>query len=212
MPFSYVVVANSVIQATVEQRLNGQTVLNTLQYRTDNYVGGSSVDGESLLAAMNTKLQDVAGLIPLMRAAQSDDLEHLKLRLQVVHPIRRPYALFDTGGTGNIAQPSEPSGINAVIVKQSSNVGRGTAGAFHLGGIPQNAVSEGLLTAGYQVLLTDLADEIQQIQAITVAGVTLDLVPMMFNGTTVDNNDDIWDAYIKDTVRYMTRRTVGRGI
>lgn len=202
------------VQVTIAQRLNGTTILNTLLYRAQVPVEVLSNSGNFILAGLIAYIRGVGGIVKEMQANQTTDLGYDSVTAQVVGPVRKPYFRVTFNEFGEKDPPTLPTGVDAVITKRSENAGRGRSGAFHLGGIAVEDTLDSNLLPAFRLALATLGDkllEVIPVVSITPAGI-VSFVPIMASDPLTSIGNDVIACQVQQTVRYMTRRTLGRGI
>lgn len=198
---------NSVIEFTIVQEQDGQMVLNVLHYFVN------TISGEPDLAAVAsdvvTQWKAAGKLLNLMWDVQTENIQFLGVRAQIVAPTRRAYFwLVRVDGDGPDKEgDSLPVNSTIAITKRSDAIGKNKRGDFYVGGVDQSLIEGSMVTdAGFQKFEL-LADEIENV--VTTANATL--YPMIYHGPTGSFADWLMDAYAHREVRTMRRRTVGRG-
>jgi len=203
-----------IAQVVISQRLNGQTLLNVLHYKCSVDVGAPPMDTEQTLFDLITDLRAPDSLIATMKNMQTTDLGYNYVQAQIVGPTRRPYVRTTFNEFGELDPPTAPTGCNAVVTKQSAIAGRGKTGSFHLGGFGLDAIIDSVLVPTAKVLLAFVADEIIKtrivVQAIPASAVSFG--PILVSNPQTTSGTEMESVTIQPQVRYMTRRTVGRGI
>ncbi len=203
-----------VVQVIIRQSFDSQAILNVLHYRADVPPSLTSNDSDQVLSALDSQLNSANQLTSDMIQLQVADVLWQYIQYQIVFPFRRPYFRSPSTLIGtNIGDPS-PAGVSAVITKRSENAGRGRSGSFHLAGVPTNAYSASVIDSIYLEQMSDLGDRIAEEQAVLLPPV---VDPIVFTPVLWSGPEDLQGALLigcvsQPEVRYMTRRTVGRGI
>lgn len=193
-------------------RMYSQTILNTFWFRLSQL--GPQATINALMDDMNTQLMLGARLQDKFIACVPPEYAHLENWIQCIAPTRyakKRYTVAEVGGDLD----ATTSNIDAVITRRGELANRKNVSALYvpLSDAPDN-VANGLLDpGGVKVALAALA--LEMLQVITTAGAPgAVLRPVIFQPKANPGgiSYDITETFVQDTVRVMTRRTVGRGI
>lgn len=198
-----------IVALTYGSTFNGDQIRYTLHYRVT--VAGSSTSPELDLQAMADNFANNATntLTAALQAVTENTFNFDFVSAQRVYPARTIRLIKLSSFPGTIADVPMPPNVAIVITKRTLTPGRMGIGSLHLSGIPQNAVTNGLVAnpATYATLIGLLAD------ARTVSAVTMSIEPGLFNPTRPATFfSRIFDCLLQDTTRVMRRRTLRVGI
>jgi len=196
------------------QKLYNQTLMNVFHYVCSD-PGLVAHDryqvGKALAESFNTAPD---GIGVQMRALQSLNLTHTTYRAQFLKEIDATYP-FSELLVNELGEDDEVAGvanIAASIEKRAvfdTGHPREGIGRMQLAGIPKDKYSGGVFSTLYlddfANLTQDMADDIT-----VLAGVVLSPC-LTHKGATNWIDNKIFQCSVKDTVRVMNRRTVGRG-
>lgn len=199
-----------ILQLTHWQKLDGQTLLNIMHYR----ISGSLVtiaDGATALSDFLTGYAaSGTSVYGKIKACQATSVAHEKITAQIIWPVRRPFVVKDTGDSGARVGTAMPTGCAACITKRQDVAGRGKTGRMEVGGYLVTDVEDSQITNTLADLLIELAESMEA--KLSLGAQTNVLIPAIYNKAQPANTGDIDTTSINYTVRYLTRRTVGRGI
>lgn len=202
-----------IVVLTIFSTWNSQRYLNVLHYQCKNLPMDThyALCMNDLIAAVQSDA--VTSIVPKLALCMGVDASITEVRAQRVYPTRDYYISDNTVIQGGGVDQCTAGNLSAVITKQSTHVGRGRSGSFHVPAIPESAYASGFITANYLQLLEPLAENIDVTQ-VSGAGGNDVWGPGMFNPNlgALANWSDIARVKIQDTVRVMRRRTVGVGI
>lgn len=202
-----------VVEVTYEGTLSSQTILSVLHLRvTTAPSGGTSAEVQLLDLANWLADKTVNAFLAKYLLAAANNFSMYQVRTQKIYPARTIFATSLVNEPGAFAFPATTPNLAASIEKKSLTVGRKGIGRLQFGPVPNTQMSGGYLDPGYMANeLTDLADTM--IGAITAGttyvGTYRVCLPAAAGGGSAY---DLFDAYPKETVRTMHRRTVGLGI
>jgi len=199
---------------TLFQKLYNQTVMNVLHY-VCSAPGATPPDRYEVAKQLTIAFAagpDGIGLQLL--AVQSEDLTHMFYRGQFLKEIDSTYPFYDNpqNTTGGVATPAAVANIALSIEKRAfadPEHPREGIGRIQVAGIPNDQYDGGLFKSTY---LDDYANLLQDLADPIVVATDVTLLPCLSRkGATLWIDSPIFQCTIKDTVRVMTRRTVGRG-
>lgn len=207
------VAVENLLKVTFFQKLYGQQVLNTLWYEV-TAVPGTPVDRWVVMGELADTITGTVSILTDMKSLQVAALNHDAVRVSVYINVldRFPYyeiAVNDPGvRTGN----AKTANIAMSIEKRAANFAdhpRKGIGRMQLAGLPVEEISAGFWGA---TILDDANALCQDItnDVVTTSGCTL--TPSLVTwGPSSYTAHPIFGCAAKDTVRDMSRRTVGRG-
>lgn len=203
------IASNSIVEVSTIGRLAGQTVMLVRHFRFQGF-GGSAIDLPVLQTNVVNAFNDLGGLGLTLTEAMSNDVTGLKLRIQVISPVRYAYYEVDLNpAVGQIASVSEPPGTSGAITLQADTTGRHSRGTMHMFGVPKANTVTGLIDE----TLRDLYDAV----GIAYTGFLWgdesgdNMVSVIFNRTTPTASHEVTHHAVQSEARTMRRRVVGRG-
>lgn len=131
---------------------------------------------------------------------------------QAIYPTRYARQRLIQNQAGAIAGPATVSNIAGTITFYDGFAGRSHTATKHIGTLPPNASTNGLLTTGQKDSLNDLAG--QMLQNVVIAG-SATWEPVIYHkggDGPAAKATTMYTWAVGDTVRVMRRRTVGLGI
>lgn len=206
------IAAGDVVQVVIESSCLGQTFLNVLHYRAKTNPTGNGYGQQlaNLIDAVGTG--DDENIVPKMLALMSEEAKVVNVQAQRVYPNRDYYVRVEQDEAGIIPVVCNYPNSALVLTKQGEKIGRGRSGSFHLGGITDQHVALGYITAAGLILAASLGDKLGDPLVPSVGGFTWE--PGLYNPTLGNglNFNPLVGVFPRDTVRVMRRRTVGVGI
>jgi hypothetical protein len=201
---------NDIIEMTVNQRKDGQSLQNVFHYRCT--VTPSSGTERANLFSLIQFLWDVdtGFLEPLLTVCMPDDWILQSVRAQVVAPARHSYAeqlLVDNGDLS--ANLLDTPNLAWVIIKQSELAGRRGRGTTHFLVPTNDWITDGELNTTNAGNRADLANALDDHIVVPSGG---EYDPVLYHPGFSPNYSTITHTTIKSEIRTMRRRTVGRGI
>lgn len=207
--------ANDIVEVSWRGELCGQTCLNITHYRLKTVVTPNLTEA---MDALHGKLTGVGSLQENIVAAAAPNYTLKEVVLQMIYPVRFarfPYTLdlpglqTDDALTADLAAFIEFS--TPFITQRKLKLKHGQNGGVHFAPVPAEFEEEGLLTAGYRDgALQDLGAKFTA-ELIIAGGNTW--TPVLYHpNDTAPRYTDITRFNVKQEVRVMRRRTVGRGI
>jgi len=194
--------------------LYDQKIMNVLHYVVADPTGtppDAFQVGKELADALTAI---TTGIWTQLMVPLTDDLTLNTLRVQLLRGIEETYPFWDkaVGMVGGSVSNAAVANIAASIEKRATfDAGhpREGIGRLQLAGIPQDAYQAGLLDptfiADFTNVLEDMSDPINLPSGVV-------LWPCLSRkGATNWIDNKIFQCTMKQTVRVMTRRTVGRG-
>lgn len=207
----YDVSDGSILEVIVKGRLNAQEVMVVRHYKWNNQAfPGDPADGPGLISLFAPIFGGAGGAIDAIATAMGSAVTGLQGFYQWISPTRFAYEVYVPNLTeGQEAGVTEPPGVSAAIVLQADTTGPHSRGVVHMPGVPAAFVSGGLINAdgltAYQSVGEKLSSEME-------VGPDDDLfTPVIYNRATPAFSSVITHYTVKDTVRTMRRRVVGRG-
>jgi len=206
---AYPVATNSILEATINQTLYGQTMLSIFHYKLTS---SGVLDGGVVLDDFNLVWgRDEDGA--MMRGfsnAQSENVVYNSVVLQWIAPNRYARRIYVSDITGGVVVGAAISPqTSAAITKQSDLPRPHGVGTLHLGGLLASDATSGLWGTGARAKLATLSGYMST--EYTTAGGSV-LTPVIFNRVVPSASEKIITAVGQPQVRTMRRRVVGRGI
>lgn len=206
------VVDGDVLELTLQSQYQGQQVRNVFHYRAV-ITGGPVSDGPAELADLGTLFnsQVVNPVGDPWSAKLVDTYLMINERLQIVHPIRKPY-IDDVADAwaGAFATQGMPSDTNLTISLRTLVVGRGLTGNKKLTGMPVATVDGNEFTAG-MIESAQLFGN-RMTETITSTSTLIVWQPIVWSPGDPFARRDVWDAVAQTEVRVLRRRQKGVGI
>lgn len=216
--------ADSVIEVQFHYNVNGQQCMNVWHYEEGVNYPGTVWDAEKAVAdRMVANLIQVGTMPKAFADLLSQDTFIKRVQCQQIFPLRYRayYADCNVPGSWTTAAPCNAQNVQSSLQKFGIGGTRHDIGAMHIGGIPEDALLEGYLTNAYLAKLQAFADAWKVSYAFD-AGSGATIIPgivkkkkVVVDGKDyyqVDGLTQLFGVDIKDEVRTMQRRTVGRGI
>lgn len=201
---------SDIIQVTAFGLKDLQNVLNTWHFRCIT-APSTGTEAANLFALIDHIFDDPGGTyFDAYLALMPDDYTLQSVRAQRVTPNRTAYAerLVVTAGTG-VGVAIDTSNMTWVVIKQSALAGRRGKGTQHLLLQSHEWMTNGLLNNNGAAARQTYADLLDNQQSPVPGGV---YQPVIYHPNFSPNFSDITHATIKQEIRTMRRRTVGRGI
>lgn len=199
---------NDVVLVSFRGLCFGQRIILTHTYRIDavNDPGQTVVqDLTDILTAIDVGGGDA--VVPSYLACLPPQYQLTQLRAQRIYPIRSAYVPITKALAGTHEAPATVANDAAAITLRTDYAGRNQIATKHIGPIPDDASSAGLLIAGYKTLLSTLATKLLLTIDFGAAG---QATPGIYHRST--NGFDAVESYILgDQSRTQRRRTVGVG-
>jgi len=196
------------------QTLYNQKLMNVLHY-VCSAPGATPPDRFTVCKSLAGALIDpTIGIFTQMRANLSNDLTQDSVRVQFIKEVDFSYPFWEEliGEPGEIAQPATLANTVLSIEKRAHADPahpREGIGRMQIGGVPAEKYTAGSFFAAY---LDDWANIVQDMADPVVVNTDVTLLPCLSRpGATVWIDNPIFQCGVKETVRCMTRRTVGRG-
>jgi hypothetical protein len=206
MPLS----VNDIVQVTIGGLKDQQTVMNTVHFQCTT-AASTGTPAENMASLLDHLWDNATGIwFDPWLALMPDDYTLQTVRAQRVAPTRSAYIeqLVVAAGTAvNVA--AETANLTWVLVKQSELAGRRGKGTMHILLASPEHYTNGLLNVNGATPRLTWASLIDDQVTVTAGGV---YVPVIFHPNFSPNFSRITHATIKQEVRTMRRRTVGRGI
>lgn len=207
---AYPINPGDIIEYTIVMQMDGQTCLNVYHYRY--------IEGQTPIADGASKLQtfaddEITSLVSPYAATKNNvtsTVTFVGLRVQKIFPTRQAFVFGVGGGSGAGGADELPSGVAGCITLRGEAAGRGKAGRKEVPGMQVENVANGSFTPTGITRLSDIATSALLDRELD--GPTKRLEPVIFNRITPADSQLIVSAVPQPTVRFLTRRTVGRGI
>lgn len=138
-----------------------------------------------------------------------NDVVDIQCEAQWIAPSRY-VKVREPGGpyAGQAASATRSANIAAALTKRGDQASRHSIGTLHMPAVPDDFITNGLVSAGGQADYLNLALNLDD---ILVPGVGIELRPVIYNRADYTNSVRITNATVQQTIRTARRRTVGRG-
>lgn len=207
---SYSLNPNDVLEYIIMYQLDGQTLMNTFHYKYSEVAAPQTNAAVLLSDWLAAAKVDATGTYLALKAAASNKVTFTTHRIQIIYPVRRAYADGTLGAVGSRGDTAMPSGVSGCVFRKSDLAGRGTVGRIEVGGMLTDDALDGYVTPTYTALLSSIATTLILNRDIGVEPASLQ--PILFKRSAPVFSPLVSQVGVRSTVRYMTRRTVGRGI
>jgi len=207
---SYSIEPGAIIEYIVESELDNQRLLNTFHYRYSTDAPAQS-PGAVLLGDFLDDMEVALNGIPkAIIDSASEDMTILSHRAQVIYPLRYAYLLDGIGDPGARVGTAVPAGVAGCVLRKIDLAGRGKTGRVEIPGALVTDMEEGKWSITYLGLLNTIGNAmiIQRDLGTEIGG----LLPIIFNRANPILSELMTSWNAQSTIRYMTRRVVGRGI
>lgn len=203
------IAVGDIIEVIYVGNLYSQVILNTFHYEVESL--GTATDyvpfSTALAAELNT---GVGGLIEKFADCLATDYNFTQIRIQRIYNGRLAALGFNSDfPTGNVAEAALPPGTSVSIHRSGINAGRHNVGGIRMAAIPPSFVDEGEVSSTGRLAYEALASSFPNVITTVAIGT---IVPIILNRTTPTSSPTIFSASVKNTIRTMSRRVVGRGI
>jgi len=190
-----------IYQVTPRQLLHGQAINNVFYYRETVLA--------SVAPAVNLAIRFGTVVIPLMKAAQSNELSHVDIVVQKIWPLppAMPVVNSTFAGLGSVVENSLPTSVAVTVTKTTAFAGRKYRGRLFMAGIPATFEIDSLVTVAGQAVYNALAAVMDDV--LTQAGDSFQPILWHKGPKTFD---DVLAAHCKIVLRNQRRRQVGKGI
>lgn len=204
------VAVNDIIQTIVEGRKDGQSILNVFYYRCITAAPTGTVAANVTTLLNFLWAVDAGSFETIWTLVMPDDYTLRIVRGQKIAPTREAYIELLLVDNGDIAlNPLDTPNLAWVIVKQTEVAGRKGRGTTHMLLPSMDWVTNGELNTEGAAQRTAIRDFIPQ-QVTPGDGASYE--PVIYHPGLAPNYSRITHCTIKQEVRTMRRRTVGRGI
>jgi len=201
---------NDIVQVTVTGQKDGSNILNVFHYQCTT-APSTGTPAENISSLLDHLWAVGLGVIEASWVAvMPDDYTLRSVRGQRVAPTRTAYVeqqLVDLGVIN--ANQLQTANLSWVIVKQSDTPGRRGKGTLHMLLPTTDWMTNGELNVTGAADRSALANLLDDQQTVAAGGV---YVPVIYHPNFSPNFSRITHATIKQEIRTMSRRTVGRGI
>lgn len=196
------------------QLLYNQTLMNVLHYSCSN-PGATPPDRFQVCKALADAMQAVpTGIFHQLRAMQSQDLTWTSVRVQFQKEIDRTYPFWEQV-YGEDGQVTEVAGVASTALSIEKRAiadplhPREGIGRMQVAGIPVTKYTGGIFDAAYVAEFNAVTEDMSD--PVTVL-TDVELIPVLSKkGGALWLDSPIFQCSAKNTVRVLTRRTVGRG-
>lgn len=202
--------ANMRVLVTLKGTILGQTTMTTFPMRIATVAAATS--DVTFFAALNTKLNDTGGLIPLyLNCCPLDNFELDEVWYQILYPLRYRKTVFTLALPGTMDTQVGAPNLQASITRVGELARRRDIGGIRIPiGTGEEAVFAGLVSAGLEAQLEDVATYLGQVITLTTPAATL--VHQVGITANMGTSVDVKQAFIQKTVRVLRRRTLRLGI
>lgn len=203
----------AILEVTLSQRMNSQTLLNIFHYRLITSPG-ATVDGDTVVAILTAALLDPpVELAVNLKAASPANWAYDGLVTQWITPTRYTRFFDNTdAGAGALLSSPTPQNVAITTTKLAIEATRHGIGSFHLGGVASGDVLNGAITVQGVAHAAIVADAMMQVVDVSAAAGALTLRPVIFNRVTPSASLNWVEYKTQLTSRVERRRTVGLGI
>jgi len=203
---------NSIIQAILKGRLNGQVWMNVIHFRPIDPPAGEITDGAAHLDEIATIIDDPGVGWSFLRAVYTSTTNNIdSLQLQYVWPDRYAYRRYDADTVvGTQAGDAAPQNVGAVYTLQSDEAGRSKVGSQHVCGLTAADVVGGMVDS---VIAGHIDSEATYLLTpFTTIGEAFEYEMCIFHRAAPALSASVTHATVQPEVRVERRRTVGLGI
>lgn len=211
----YPIPPNAIVEVTYRYDVDGQANLNTYFYKyvNDNTVIG---DGAGFLAGWSSVLGDkeISGqLANIMVNLTPVTVAHRWVQTQMIFPIRYALQRVAINQSGAVNGTTQPVGVAVSITRRTQLAQKGRVGRIQLGGVFRDYVANSVLTAAGTTAYSPMRAWCTASRfPLSGPAEPREMQPVLFNRTAPSASQPISSATIQPEARFMTRRTVGRGI
>lgn len=215
------VAPNAVLEFRIGYTVNGQRLMNVTHWKPRSTIPGFTPYEAEADFAESMRLAGAGGLVDSIRGCQSVQVTIDSLAAQFVYPTRYRSYTWEGALLGLLAGDCEAQNLQASIEKIGAVADRHNIGGFRLGGLPTNFYNQGLINPVLLPALTAVADALKGPFATNgpppeiYDAAILNKTPIVVDGKKkfiISGYTPVVDTDVKEEVRCMTRRTVGRGI
>lgn len=202
--------AGSIVQATIVQDIQSNTILNVLHYQYN--AAQSAADYVVEMQELILGITKVGGIVQKMQIMSGGHWIAKTVRVQPVYPGRlAPIDSPDLNMVGNLLGAPVPMNTALTIVKKTVNATRWGRGSFHLGGQTTDQMeNSGSWNVGTVNEATALGLKI--IENLPGKASSSFFTPVLWNVKQPDRITQLFDAKAQSSIRTMRRRTLGQGI
>lgn len=211
-------VVGDLLLLTFRGTLYGQRVMNTFWYslRTLNLTNTPTL--ETLSNQINVQMGLGSAWLAAYRDCLSENYQINQLWVQRVFPTRIMKEVYDVDDAGTHTDTGLTANMQASIMRRTEVASPGNIGGVRIA-LPNDvtACSNGFVTGAYKAKLQAFANKMDDIITCAVGTdiepvlpTRLPPVPPAKQGV-IDGSRDIARITVMDTVRTLSRRTVGRG-
>jgi hypothetical protein len=197
-----------IVQTTYDYQMFSQRLMNVFSWRCVTAGTGPVTEVTQEIADYFSDTVTVGAPANRIKATISSDVEIIRVRAQVIHPIRYAYRFLDVHESG-LKTGTKYCNTDVVFTRRGLLVGRSERANTYLPGTPTDVITDGQLIGGYQVqVFVNMQWTINQ-HTMPVSGAVLQ--PVIFH-RRLGQSSEVIDLLVQPEARVMTRRTVGRGI
>lgn len=205
MATDFVIPTGAIIQYTMRQRLDGQVMLNTFHFRSEQEVSTGLAELAALGQSLNTSLQTEQTLL------QSSSVTYEASVVQMIDPVRYVAVLVDDEleSNGQVATAALPTTVSLVIRRRSIIASRSGRGRIFVGGIPIASVADSQLTALPLAQANAYAD---LMPGSFAGGAGNNYTAVIYDRVNPENSEEIATAVTDPILRVQRRREIGVGV
>jgi hypothetical protein len=210
-----------ILELRISYVANLQRCMNVCHWTPRSDVAGLTAYETAAEFVDRIRTIGVGGLLGSMQTMMSNAVVIDTISAQKIFPSRWRAYTWEGADTGVQADACDAQNVQASIEKIAENADRHGVGAWHQGGLPNTLYSNGFLTAPGIGALGAIANNLKLALTVTDADNSV-WDPCILNKTkvVVDGKDKyvisgyslVVDTDVKEEIRVMNRRTVGRGI
>jgi hypothetical protein len=211
MPYS--IPPNAIAEITLVQRLYGQKIYMVRHYIRDPEETNPIGDGRDQLTKFTAQFsQQAARPCEELSSYQTTDITTDYIQGQWIYPTRWSYLRIQpTFPNGLLNPPTIPQNLAAVVTLQADEAGRTARGDVHIAGLDTEVTEAGeLLPLGKQHVAIIGASLVAVLSGGDLGDTNM--LPIIYHRTAPQLSKIARRFTVQETIRTMSRRTVGRGI
>jgi len=203
---------SDIIQVTYRSTWAAQRIL-----MVRHFVVNTTTSTASVLADLSDIAEIAADSSPgtifnTLQAALPSNVQIDTVRAQRIYPNRTAFVDQVVDLPGGNANDADAGNVAAVITLRTELGGRDQISNVHVGPVPGNVFTEGFINPTYLTTLDALKTALLS-GLLTDAPGNIGLKPVVFHSKKVPPTwDQLLTGTVQQTLRTMSRRTVGRGI
>ncbi len=211
----------AILECRVGYTVNGQRLMNVTHWKPRTTIPGFTPYEAEGDFVESFRTAGAGFLLDAMKGCMSNQVTIDSIAGQFVFPVRYRSYTWEGAIAGQLANQCEAQNLQASVEKIGAIADRHNIGGFRLGGLPTNFYDQGLITVALLPALQAVADALKS--PFPTNGPPPEIYdPCILNKTKVvvggkdkyviSGHSPVVDTDVKEEVRCMTRRTVGRGI